>query len=163
MLNLTVKLKVNNRNNKNRWSMFKVNNKDISDVDLASSILTWNIFQTFFSFYCWFWQKNFQEKTKFKSFFARTPWDFSITGSWFSCTILPCLKKSCKGLIVIYPNAPASIYFFTVNNENTRTMCESCLKLTQKSQNGINFVVLVSLLLTMKRFHILVCCLHCWH
>ena len=52
---------------------------------------------------------------------------------------------------------PANIYLFKVNNKNTRAMCETCSKLVIK--NNVNVVVLVSLLLTLNRFHILLWCL----
>ena len=42
---------------------------------------------------------------------------------------------------------PAGIYLLKVNNRNTRTRCEICSKLT------IKIPVLVSLLLTLNKFH----------
>ena len=48
---------------------------------------------------------------------------------------------------------PSRIYFIKVNNWNTKTMCEIWLKLT---------VVLVSLFLTLSRFHTLFWCFLCW-
>ena len=46
----------------------------------------------------------------------------------------------------------SSINLFKVNNKNTKTICEICLKLTIKTQ-VVNDVVLVSLLLPVNRFH----------
>ena len=50
---------------------------------------------------------------------------------------------------------PTGIYLFKVNDGKNRTMCEICSKLTMKID-----VVLVSLLLTLNRFHSLFCCFH---
>ena len=44
------------------------------------------------------------------------------------------------------------IYLFRVNNGNTRTMYEICLRLTIMKQNNVANVALVSLLLTLNRF-----------
>ena len=52
---------------------------------------------------------------------------------------------------------PASIYSFKANNWNTTTMCEICPKLTI-IVNVVIDVVLVSLLLTLSRFHTLFWC-----
>ena len=44
------------------------------------------------------------------------------------------------------------IYLFRVNNGNTRTMYEICLRLTIMKQNNVATIALVSLLLTLNRF-----------
>ena len=44
------------------------------------------------------------------------------------------------------------IYLFRVNSENTKAMYEIYLKLTIKTQNDINDVVVVFLLLTLNKF-----------
>ena len=59
---------------------------------------------------------------------------------------------------VIY-SFPASIYFFKLNNRNTRTMPKICSKL---AINRRQCIVLVSLLLTLNRFHVLFWYFHCW-
>ena len=51
---------------------------------------------------------------------------------------------------------PAVIYTLKVNNEDTRRMCEICLKLAIKT-----LVVLVSLLLILNSFQTLLWCFHC--
>ena len=43
----------------------------------------------------------------------------------------------------------------------TRTMCDICSKLTIKTPEHVNDVVLVSLVWTLTRFHILFWCIHC--
>ena len=48
-----------------------------------------------------------------------------------------------------------SLHLFKFNNENTRTMCKVCSKLTI----AISFRCLF--MFNMKRFHILLCCFHC--
>ena len=49
---------------------------------------------------------------------------------------------------------PASIYQCEVNKRNTKAKCERCSNLTD--------VVLMSLLLTLSRFHKLLSCFYCW-
>ena len=56
---------------------------------------------------------------------------------------------------------PAVIYF-KVNNRNTRTMCEIGSDLTIKTPKRRHDVVLVSLLLTLNKFHTLLWCSYCW-
>ena len=61
---------------------------------------------------------------------------------------------------MVFVKDPAGIYLHKVNNRNTRTRCEICLKLTIKIPGGIfivNFehishVVLMFLLLTLSRY-----------
>ena len=50
---------------------------------------------------------------------------------------------------------PLNIYLLKVNDRNTRTRCEICLKLTIKTpeRRQLHGVVLVSLLLTLSIFH----------
>ena len=50
---------------------------------------------------------------------------------------------------------PLGIYLLKVNSRNTRTRCEIFSKLTIKTK------ILVSLLLTLKIFHILLWCFYC--
>ena len=56
----------------------------------------------------------------------------------------------------------AGIYLTKVSNGNTTKMCEFCSKLTIKTPEWRYWMVLVSLLLTLNRFHILFWCIHCW-
>ena len=52
---------------------------------------------------------------------------------------------------------------FKVNNGNTRKMCKACFKLKTKVNTATSYsVVLVSLLLTLSRFHTLCWCSYCW-
>ena len=51
---------------------------------------------------------------------------------------------------------------FNVKSGNAITICKICSKLTIPHQNNVNYVFLVSLLLTMNRFHTLLWCFHCW-
>ena len=51
---------------------------------------------------------------------------------------------------------PAGNYMFKVNNRNSRTRCELCLKLTIKIPERRHDVVLVSLLITLKHISHLV-------
>ena len=46
------------------------------------------------------------------------------------------MLKDMKITTTIYNQA--SMYFFKVNNRNTRTMCETCSMLTKKTQNVID-------------------------
>ena len=57
-------------------------------------------------------------------------------------------------------NYPAGVYLIKVNNGGTWTMCKTCSKLTIKTQK--NNAVMVSLLLTLSRFHTLLWCLNWW-
>ena len=59
---------------------------------------------------------------------------------------------------------PADIYLFKVNNRKNRKMCEICSKLIIKTpeQHDGNDVILMSLLLTLNRFHTLFWCFHSW-
>ena len=50
-------------------------------------------------------------------------------------------------------NRLAGIYLIIVHNGNTRIMIKVCSKLTIKTLEDIVYVVLVSLLLTVSRFH----------
>ena len=51
---------------------------------------------------------------------------------------------------------PVGNYMFKANNRNIRKKCEVCSKVTIKTPlNGDSGVVLVSLLLTLKKFHTL--------
>ena len=53
-------------------------------------------------------------------------------------------------------NIRSGIYMFKVNNRNTRTRCEICLKLTIKTpERRPPGIVLVSLLLALHIFHTL--------
>ena len=54
------------------------------------------------------------------------------------------------------------IYLFKVNSENTKAMYEIYLKLTIKTKNDINDVVVVFLLLTLNKFRTFLWCFHCW-
>ena len=47
------------------------------------------------------------------------------------------------------------------NNGNTKAMSESCSKLTLKTPERINPVVVVSLFLTLNKFHAFFWCFHC--
>ena len=58
-------------------------------------------------------------------------------------------------------NIPADSYLFKVNNGNTGKRCEICSKLTIKTPERRQWF-LVSLLLTLNRFHILFWHYHCW-
>ena len=44
-------------------------------------------------------------------------------------------RSKCTAKMVVFPilSYPAGIYLFKVNNENTRTMCKICSKLTIKT------------------------------
>ena len=61
-------------------------------------------------------------------------------------------------------DSPAAIYLFKVKNGNAIAISEICSQLTIKTpeqrQNNID-VVLVSLFLTLNRFHRLFWCFHC--
>ena len=59
------------------------------------------------------------------------------------------LSQSFRGELHSY--YPADIYLLKVNNRSTRTRCKICSKLTH--QNGVNSVVLMSLLLTLNIFY----------
>ena len=50
---------------------------------------------------------------------------------------------------------PGGKYLFKVNNRNTRTKCEICLKLTAKPPENVIEVFQVSLLLILVSFHTL--------
>ena len=76
------------------------------------------------------------------------------------------LKNTCEHLFFeflkkIADNYPADTYLITVNEGNIRTMREICPKLTIRTPERRNDVVLVSLLLTLKIFHPLLGCLYC--
>ena len=75
----------------------------------------------------------------------------------FACNttfVSECSWEDIKEGIIVYP---ASNYMLKVNNRNTRTRCEICLKLTIKTTVFIvNFehifhLILLSLLLTLSR------------
>ena len=59
-------------------------------------------------------------------------------------------------------NDPARICLVQSKNGNIKTTCKICLKLTTKMQEDVIDVILVSLLLTLNKFHILFRCFHCW-
>ena len=60
--------------------------------------------------------------------------------------------------------SPASIYLLKVNNENTRTKCETCSKLIIKTPDSVSDVVLVSLILTLNKYsHVSVFPLLTWN
>ena len=64
---------------------------------------------------------------------------------------------------VKYVIDPTRIYLFRVNNENSRTMCGLCLKLTiKRHQRDTSDVVLVTCLLALKRFRKLFWYFYCW-
>ena len=50
---------------------------------------------------------------------------------------------------------PAGIYLFKVKYGNTKTMCEICSKLKITTLERRHDVILVSLMLTLNRFHAL--------
>ena len=52
------------------------------------------------------------------------------------------------------------IYLFKFKNRNTWKLCEICSKLTIKTPEDITDVVLMSLLLTLIRFHLFFRCFH---
>ena len=60
---------------------------------------------------------------------------------------------------------PAGVYLFNVNKRITRIKCEKCSKLIIKTperrQNNVNDDILVSLLLTLNKFHILFYSFYC--
>ena len=62
----------------------------------------------------------------------------------------------------LYKLYPIGIYLLKVNNRNTRTMREICSKLTIKIPEWRQWRFLVSLLLTLNRFHTLFWCFYCW-
>ena len=51
---------------------------------------------------------------------------------------------------------------FHVNNRNIRKRCEVCLKFKKRHLNDGNYIVLVSLLLTLNIFHTFFYSLHRW-
>ena len=57
--------------------------------------------------------------------------------------------------------SPASINLLKVSNKNTRKICEICSKLTMKTPDVID-AVLVSLLLTLNGFRTFFWCFYCW-
>ena len=54
----------------------------------------------------------------------------------------------------------ANKYMFKVNNRNTKKWCEICSKLTIKTPD-VNDIVLVSLILTLNIFHTFLWCFYC--
>ena len=72
-------------------------------------------------------------------------------------------EKSVYGTGFIYfsmaSHPPTDIYLFKVSNENTRTMCEICSN-NNRHQNDTIEVVLVSLVLTLNRHHIMFWCFY---
>ena len=54
----------------------------------------------------------------------------------------------------------AGIYLFKVKNGSTRTMYEICSRLTKRYQKDVRKVILLSLLLTLNRFHTLLWCFY---
>ena len=63
------------------------------------------------------------------------------------------MTHKCTYLVRCKFNRLAGIYLIIVHNGNTRVMIEVCSKLTIKTPEDIVYVVLVSLLLTVSRFH----------
>ena len=64
---------------------------------------------------------------------------------------LPRLHELAK----VHTNNPVVVFLLKVNKRNTRTRCQICSKLTIKTPEQVNVVVLVSLLLTLIIFHTL--------
>ena len=108
-------------------------------------------------------------------------------GSSFLLTLLICCLLKCKlpnfptkmqcwqhflksssfrfillGFIRTIDYNPTGIYLFKVNNRNTRTMCEICSWLTIKTPERRQWRVLVPLLLTLHRCHLLFWCFYNW-
>ena len=75
-------------------------------------------------------------------------------------TIASWLRAIAASVSTVY--YPAGIYLFKVNNGNRRRMCEICSKLTKRHQKDVSNVVVMSLLLTLNRFHTLCWCFHSW-
>ena len=60
---------------------------------------------------------------------------------------------------------PVSIYLFKINNRNRRTMRKTFStweKLIKKTPERCHYGIVLSLLLTLTRFHILFWCVYCW-
>ena len=90
------------------------------------------------------WLSNQSLKNRFRNYiitiFQRWIWDPKTPGI---------------ELIVVLHRSPVGIYLLKVHNRNTRTWCELCSKLTIKTPERLNEVILVSLLLTSKIFYTL--------
>ena len=67
------------------------------------------------------------------------------------------INRRIQILTSFFDQFPAGIYLFKVNIGNTKTACEIRSKLTIKTP----YVVLLSLLLTLNRFHAMSWCFHC--
>ena len=65
-----------------------------------------------------------------------------------------------NSVVLLKKDISASINLFKVNNGNARAKREICPKLTIKIPGSRIGIVVVSLLLTSKRFHILLWCFH---
>ena len=61
----------------------------------------------------------------------------------------------CQCHIYVFLPYSAGNYMFKANNRNTKTRCEMCSKLTLKTPERTNGVVLVALLLSLNIFHTL--------
>ena len=85
----------------------------------------------------------------------------SINFPYF-CKMLPSfMTLGCTNVISLSQICPTGIHLFKVNNGNTKAMYDICYQLT-KTPDWRRDVILVSLLLTMNRFHTLPWCFHCW-
>ena len=74
--------------------------------------------------------------------------------------------KKYVSVINSFGNYPVSIYLLKLSNLNSRTLCENRFKVNNKGTRKMTSdpidIVLVSLLLTLNRFHTFFCRFHYW-